>query len=93
MSRATVTEQEILEALRRIPAQRWGDVARYLGTLQADQGDKSGNYMIRTAADLAKSELVGIWADRTDLGDSQAFARRLRQEAEQRRGANNATGH
>jgi len=35
-----------------------------------------------TAADLLKSGLVGMWADRTDIGDSQSFARRLREEAQ-----------
>jgi hypothetical protein len=31
---------------------------------------------------MAKSELVGLWADRDDIGDSREFARRLRREAE-----------
>jgi hypothetical protein len=37
-----------------------------------------------TGADLLKSGLVGIWADRQDLGDSLAFARALREKSEQR---------
>lgn len=40
-----------------------------------------------TAADLLQSGLVGLWADRTDLGDSQEFARRLREQAQTRRPA------
>lgn len=39
-----------------------------------------------TAADLLESGLVGLWADRTDLGDSHDFARRLREEAQTRKG-------
>lgn len=38
-----------------------------------------------SASDLLDSGLVGIWADRTDMGDSQAFARRLREQAQTRR--------
>jgi hypothetical protein len=39
---------------------------------------------IMTAADLLQSGLVGIWADRDDLGDSKDFARRLREQAQRR---------
>jgi hypothetical protein len=37
-----------------------------------------------TFADLLKSGLVGIWKDRTDIGDSLDFARELRKQAETR---------
>jgi hypothetical protein len=37
------------------------------------------------ACDILSSGLVGMWADRTDIGDSREFARRLRQEGETRR--------
>ena len=37
-----------------------------------------------TAADLLRSDLFGIWADRKDIGDSLEFARSLRRQAEQR---------
>ncbi len=37
------------------------------------------------ACDILTSGLVGMWADRTDIGDSREFARRLRQEAQTRR--------
>lgn len=35
-------------------------------------------------ADLLDSELVGLWADRDDIGDSVEFARQLREQAETR---------
>lgn len=35
-----------------------------------------------TAADLLKSGMVGMWADRKDIGDSLEFARSLRGQAE-----------
>jgi hypothetical protein len=37
------------------------------------------------AADLLHSGLVGIWAGRSDIDDSHAFARRLREQAQTRR--------
>ncbi len=37
-----------------------------------------------TAADLLKSGLVGLWADREDIGDSLEFARNLRSKASRR---------
>jgi hypothetical protein len=38
------------------------------------------------ASDLVQSGLVGMWAARTDIEDSRAFARRLREQAQVRRG-------
>ncbi len=37
-----------------------------------------------TGADLLKSGLVGMWAERKDIGESLEFARQLRQKAEKR---------
>lgn len=36
------------------------------------------------AADLVQSGLVGMWAERTDIEDSHAFACRLRRQAQTR---------
>ena len=37
-----------------------------------------------TARQLASSEIVGMWKDRTDIGDSAEFARQLREKAQRR---------
>jgi len=37
-----------------------------------------------TARQLLQSGLIGLWRDRTDIGDSVAFARRLREQAQRR---------
>lgn len=37
-----------------------------------------------TAGDLLRSPLFGIWKDRTDIGDSVEYARKLRAKAERR---------
>ena len=37
-----------------------------------------------TLGSLLSSPLCGIWADRTDIGDSITYARQLRSQAEQR---------
>ena len=39
-----------------------------------------------TGSDLLRSGLVGMWAERKDIGDSLEFARELRKEAEKRSG-------
>jgi hypothetical protein len=36
------------------------------------------------ANDLLESGLVGMWRDRTDLGTSEDYARRLREQAQRR---------
>jgi hypothetical protein len=37
-----------------------------------------------TARQLLNSELVGLWKDRTDITDNLAYARQLREQAQQR---------
>lgn len=37
-----------------------------------------------TAQQLAESDIVGLWQDRHDVGDSLSFARHLRAQAQQR---------
>jgi predicted DNA-binding antitoxin AbrB/MazE fold protein len=38
-----------------------------------------------SASDLLRSDLVGLWAERTDISESREFARRLREQAQTRR--------
>ncbi|HTU91635.1 MAG TPA: hypothetical protein VMF69_16245 [Gemmataceae bacterium] len=44
-----------------------------------------GNQQTLSACDLLHSGLVGMWAERSDIGDSREFARRLREQAQSRR--------
>jgi hypothetical protein len=37
-----------------------------------------------TVGQLRKSGLIGLWQDRDDIGDSSAYARRLREQAQER---------
>jgi hypothetical protein len=82
-----ISEQTILDSLRHVPAERWGEVLRFLNALSDTEPP------IRTGTELSRSELVGLWADRDDLGSSREFARRLRRQAETRREAADAAGH
>lgn len=41
-----------------------------------------GNRGNLSACDLLHSGLVGMWSERSDIGDSREFARRLRQQAQ-----------
>jgi len=86
MAPETVNETQILDELHHVPAPRWGEILAFIRSLQG-----AGTEM--TASDLVQSPLVGMWADRTDIGDSQSFARRLREQAEHRRGGRDAPGH
>jgi len=38
-----------------------------------------------TADEMLRSELIGIWKDLEDIGDSPAYARQLREQAQRRR--------
>lgn len=37
-----------------------------------------------TVGRLRKSGLIGLWQDRDDIGDSSAYARKLREQAQER---------
>ncbi|MEO6808580.1 MAG: hypothetical protein ABI353_05650 [Isosphaeraceae bacterium] len=84
---SVIDEQTILDSLRQVPANRWGEVLRFLDEL-TDAGPA-----IRTGADLSQSGLVGSWTDREDLGRTREFAGSLRRQAETRRGADDAAGY
>jgi hypothetical protein len=68
----TASEETILHALQRVPEARWNAVLQFLESLE-------DSAPIRTSLDLIQSDMIVLWADRDDLGDSREFARRLRQ--------------
>ena len=82
-----VTQKQILEELRGLEPGRWFEVLDFIAYLKHRASLKEVQARPRelTARDLLRSELVGLWADRDDMGDSLSFARRLRQQAEHRR--------
>jgi len=45
----------------------------------------AGKQRTMSASELLHSGLVGMWADRTDIGDSREFTHRLREQAQNRR--------
>jgi hypothetical protein len=88
-----VSEQNIVEELRRIPQERWGEVLTLIRSLQLGRQPPTEERPILTGADLLGSDLIGMWADRTDITDSLEFARQLRRAAEHRQGITDASGH
>ncbi|MEN8220042.1 MAG: hypothetical protein ABFS56_27570 [Pseudomonadota bacterium] len=78
-----VTEQQILAELHKLSPTQWSEVIKFITFLKyQSQLEPIGKNL--TARDLLQSELVGLWADRSDIGDSLSYARRLRQQAEHR---------
>ena len=47
---------------------------------------QAGPHERLTAGQLRRSGLIGLWQDRTDIKDSSIYARRLREQAQQRGG-------
>jgi len=93
MSTANISSQQILDAVKNVPAERWPEILAAIKTMQSSTISPQRN-PVRTGTDLRGSELIGIWADRAELADSRQFAERLRREAEQRKpGPSNAAGH
>jgi len=83
----SVTEQEILEELRGLDPSRWFEVQDFIAYLKQRLAKERVREHTRqmTARDLLESGLVGLWADRDDIGDSLEFARNLRYGAGHRR--------
>jgi hypothetical protein len=84
-----IREEQVLAALRELESTRWEEVLDFIDYLrQRGKPNKTETSNSRrevlTARGLATSELIGLWADRTDLSDSLDFARQLRRQAEQR---------
>ena len=94
MTTGTVSEKQVLEELRSLEPGRWLEVLDFIGYLKHRANLERAQSPPRelTARALLQSELVGLWADRDDIGDSLAFARRLRQQAEHRRRTTDDTG-
>jgi hypothetical protein len=85
MPSETIDEKTILEELRQIPEDRWGEALMFIRSLQLGREPCAAARPVLSGADLAGSDLIGVWADRTDIVDSREFARQLRHRAENRR--------
>ena len=83
-----VTETQILDALRQLDPHLRGEVLDFIAFLthRVTLERVPSHTQPLTAADMLQSELVGLWADRSDIDDSATFARQLRHQAEHRRG-------
>src|SRR5436309_383819 len=78
MARKHCDEKTILEELRQVPEERWGEVLTFIRSLRSVQEPSATERPILSGADLAGSDLIGIWADRSDIVDSREFAQQLR---------------
>ncbi|GAB4539053.1 MAG: hypothetical protein Kow0063_27500 [Anaerolineae bacterium] len=48
------------------------------------RGREAGPQVKLTVGQLRRSGLIGLWQDRTDIEDSSAYARQLREQAQRR---------
>ncbi len=75
----TTIEQDGELRLSNLPLKRGQRVELVVRT-ESDGSDRP----VLTADQLLATTLVGLWADRDDLGDSATFARQLREAAQRR---------
>ncbi|OAD20666.1 hypothetical protein THIOM_003615 [Candidatus Thiomargarita nelsonii] len=83
MASEIVSEEQILEELHQLSPTKWSEILNFITFLKY-QSQLEGTINNLTAAELLQSKLVGLWADRSDIGDSLSYARQLRQQAEHR---------
>jgi hypothetical protein len=94
MSTGTVTPHQVLEELKDLEPSRWSEVLDFISFLKeraSGEPTEPGPQQL-TAHALLQSEVVGLWADREDIGNSLDFARQLRREAERRRRPSDDSG-
>lgn len=75
----TIVEKDGEINLTGLPCKK-GQRVETIILFQTPQGAK----ISLTAQRLLDSGLIGLWKDRTDIGDSTAYARRLREQAQRR---------
>ena len=82
-----IQEEQMLDELHKLAPERWSEVLEFIRYLRYKSKRKTDSSISNrmTANDLLNSEIVGIWADRTDISDSHTFARELRKTAETQR--------
>ena len=70
-----IREEQVLAALHELETTRWEEVLDFIGDLRQRGNPKTNRAgaATLTARALATSELVGLWADRTDLPDSPCW--------------------
>jgi hypothetical protein len=77
---------EIVETLKSVPKTRLRIVRDVVGALaEVPVREKGGKTLKRAGRkSLLKTPFCGIWQGRTDIGDGQTYATRLRQSLESR---------
>ncbi len=90
MTAGEITQQQVLEELEGLDSSRWYEVLDFIGYLKdrTKGGPTRRPQRALSAQELLQSGLVGLWADRDDIADSVAFARRMREQAERRHSGN-----
>ena len=80
------TERQVLERLRGLEPDKWAEVLDFIDYLRQRPTARRAQAHTKqlTARDLLQSSIVGLWSNRRDIGDSAAFARQLRKQAERR---------
>jgi len=87
MQTIVVTERQIIYELQNLDPEKWSEVLDFIGYLKhrkAATKKVQPHSQDLTARDLLQSGLVGLWANRDDIGESPDFARSLRRRAEHR---------
>ena len=87
MQTIVVTERQIIYELQDLDPEKWSEVLDFIGCLKhRKEATKKAQPHSQdlTARDLLQSGLVGLWANRDDIGESPDFARSLRRRAEHR---------
>jgi hypothetical protein len=77
---------EIVETLKSVPKARLRIVRDVVGALAEPPVREKGGKMLKRAGrkSLLKTPFCGIWKGRTDIGNGQTYATRLRQSLESR---------
>ncbi|MBI2501731.1 MAG: hypothetical protein HYW07_00655 [Candidatus Latescibacteria bacterium] len=86
MDNGLITLDQVLALARKLtPLEKVHLIEKVIPDLEVSLAAAEPKHPVGgTLGELISSPLCGLWADRTDIEDSMAYARQLRAQAEQR---------
>ncbi|RLC78820.1 MAG: hypothetical protein DRI61_09205 [Chloroflexi bacterium] len=84
MANVEAMKAYIISSLDLLPPESLELLKEFVAFLRSRVAEEEEPVRKGTAEELAGSPLVGLWADREDIGDSVEFVRKLREQIERR---------
>lgn len=75
-----MTTLTIAKEIAALPKSKQAEVMNFIGFLRLQCGKIQGQVRQSSRRPLARDAFIGMWADRSDLGDSSGWVRKVRRQ-------------